>query len=109
MFTTSGSCRRYCRGWSSWQRSLRPLDTWGNGSHHLRRVSSAVLLTHHHRDTAAWVARHLAAGVTVRAPKASEPWLSPAGVRQYWRESLPLRSSWIGHDWRPAPVLWARA
>src|SRR5262249_29176699 len=35
----------------------------------------------------------LAAGVKVRAPKASAEWLTPEGVRKYWQESLPLRSS----------------
>src|ERR1043166_3166343 len=40
------SLAQYVRSWSHWQRSLRRLDTWGNGSHHLRRVSSAVLLAH---------------------------------------------------------------
>jgi glyoxylase-like metal-dependent hydrolase (beta-lactamase superfamily II) len=53
----------------------------------------AVLLTHHHRDTAAAAARLLAGGVPVRAPRLSAPWLTPAGVRKYWRESLPLRGS----------------
>ncbi|HEV8355190.1 MAG TPA: glucan 1,4-alpha-glucosidase [Gemmatimonadales bacterium] len=40
------SLEHYARGWSAWQRSLRPLDAWGNGSRQLRRVSSAVLLAH---------------------------------------------------------------
>ncbi|GBD36602.1 Hydroxyacylglutathione hydrolase [bacterium HR36] len=52
-----------------------------------------VLLTHHHRDTC-WQVESLAhAGVGVRGPKASAPWLTPPGVQQYWREALPLRSS----------------
>src|SRR5947209_6153040 len=40
----------------------------------------AVLLTHHHRDTAAYVAKLRADGVTVRAPKASAEWLAPEEV-----------------------------
>jgi glyoxylase-like metal-dependent hydrolase (beta-lactamase superfamily II) len=52
-----------------------------------------VLLTHHHRDTAAESARFLAAGVPVRAPKASAEWLRPDAVRKYWSEALPLRNS----------------
>src|SRR4051812_27817259 len=45
-----------------------------------------VLLTHHHRDTTAHAAGFLRDRVPVRAPKASLPWLSPDGVRQYWKE-----------------------
>jgi glyoxylase-like metal-dependent hydrolase (beta-lactamase superfamily II) len=52
-----------------------------------------VLLTHHHRDTAAEAGRFLAAKVPVRAPKLSAPWLTPEGVKKYWAESLPLRNS----------------
>ncbi|MCS6975576.1 MAG: MBL fold metallo-hydrolase [Gemmatales bacterium] len=52
-----------------------------------------VLLTHHHRDTAARVGDWLATGAKVRAPKASAEWLHPEGVSRYWRESLPLRTS----------------
>jgi glyoxylase-like metal-dependent hydrolase (beta-lactamase superfamily II) len=53
----------------------------------------AVLLTHHHRDSCAAVGSFLSAGVKVRAAKESAKWLSPEGVRTYWKESLPLRSS----------------
>lgn len=53
----------------------------------------AVLLTHHHRDTAAQSDRLLADGIPVRAPRASAPWLTPEGVRKYWQEALPLRDS----------------
>src|SRR4051812_4848164 len=45
-----------------------------------------VLLTHHHRDTAAFVAQHGKAGVPVRAPKKSADWLTPQGVEKYWKE-----------------------
>jgi glyoxylase-like metal-dependent hydrolase (beta-lactamase superfamily II) len=57
------------------------------------KTIDVVLLTHHHRDTAAWSSHHLAAGVPVRAAKAAAPWLTPAGVERYWKESLPLRGS----------------
>ena len=40
------SLTQYARTWSAWQRSLHRLDSWGHGSHHLRRVSTAVLLAH---------------------------------------------------------------
>jgi glyoxylase-like metal-dependent hydrolase (beta-lactamase superfamily II) len=53
----------------------------------------AVLLTHHHRDTAAFAGRFLAQGISVRASRAGVPWLTPEGVRKYWQESLPLRNS----------------
>jgi glyoxylase-like metal-dependent hydrolase (beta-lactamase superfamily II) len=53
----------------------------------------AVLLTHHHRDSCAAAGKLLAAGVPVRAPKASAEWLLPEAVRKYWNESLPLRNS----------------
>src|SRR5260370_20854439 len=52
-----------------------------------------VLLTHHHRDSCAEAERFLAAGVTVRAPKASAEWLTPENVRKYWQHALPLRDS----------------
>ncbi len=53
----------------------------------------AVLLTHHHRDTASDAARFVADKVPVRAPKASLPWLTPEGVAKYWVNALPLRDS----------------
>src|SRR5207253_636075 len=53
----------------------------------------AVLLTHHHRDTCAAAAAHLADRVPVRAAKTAAEWLTPEGVRKYWQESLPLRNS----------------
>src|SRR5262249_56213567 len=52
-----------------------------------------VLLTHHHRDSCAAAGKFLADGVSVRAPRASAPWLTRDGVRKYWQESLPLRNS----------------
>ncbi len=57
------------------------------------KTVDAVWLTHHHRDSAAFAGRYLADGVAVRAPKASVPWLTPDGVKKYWKESLPLRGS----------------
>jgi glyoxylase-like metal-dependent hydrolase (beta-lactamase superfamily II) len=53
----------------------------------------AVLLTHHHRDTAALASRFLAEKIPVRAPKASAAWLTPDEVRKFWRGALPLRDS----------------
>src|SRR6266542_4109212 len=52
-----------------------------------------VLLTHHHRDSCAAAGKFLADRISVRAPAASAPWLTPAGVRKYWQVSLPLRDS----------------
>src|SRR5260221_10981265 len=40
----------------------------------------AVLLTHHHRDTAAFAAEYRKAGVPVRASKDGADWLTPEGV-----------------------------
>jgi glyoxylase-like metal-dependent hydrolase (beta-lactamase superfamily II) len=57
------------------------------------KTIDAVLLTHHHRDTAAFAGRYLDDGVPVRAPKASAEWLTPDGVQKYWKESIPLRGS----------------
>lgn len=52
------------------------------------RVES-VLLTHYHRDSSAAAGRLIREHRNVRAPRASEPWLSPEGVRRYWNDSLP--------------------
>jgi glyoxylase-like metal-dependent hydrolase (beta-lactamase superfamily II) len=57
------------------------------------KTIDAVLLTHHHRDTAAQAGRFLADKVPVRAPKLSAPWLTVEGVKQYWATALPLRNS----------------
>lgn len=57
------------------------------------RTIDAVLLTHHHSDTAAFAGHFLEQRVPVRAPRASAQWLTPDGVRAYWRDSLPLRTS----------------
>ncbi|MGL4552621.1 MAG: MBL fold metallo-hydrolase [Gemmataceae bacterium] len=46
------------------------------------------LLTHHHADTLAALG-----AVKARAPKASAPWLTAAGVAAYWKEQFPLRNS----------------
>jgi glyoxylase-like metal-dependent hydrolase (beta-lactamase superfamily II) len=69
-----------------------PSNADGLKSQGIRRVD-AILLTHHHRDSAARAAAFLAAGVPVRASKGGASWLTPEGVRKYWQESLPLRSS----------------
>jgi glyoxylase-like metal-dependent hydrolase (beta-lactamase superfamily II) len=69
-----------------------PSDADDLKRHGVRKID-AVLLTHHHRDTAAFAGRFLADGVPVRASRASAQWLTLQGVREYWRTSLPLRSS----------------
>src|SRR5262245_58409013 len=61
-----------------------------------------VLLTHHHRDACAAAANYLAAGVPVRAAKASAEWLTPEGVRKFWDESVPLRNSRTAYFVLPA-------
>jgi glyoxylase-like metal-dependent hydrolase (beta-lactamase superfamily II) len=64
----------------------------GLAAHGVKTID-AVLLTHHHRDTAAAAGAFLAKRVPVRAPRASAAWLTPEGVAKYWKESLPLRNS----------------
>jgi glyoxylase-like metal-dependent hydrolase (beta-lactamase superfamily II) len=54
---------------------------------------TAVLLTHHHRDSAAFAAVYQKAGVPVRAAREAADWLTPEGVAKYWQESIPLRNS----------------
>lgn len=53
----------------------------------------AVLLTHHHRDTAAFASEYRMAKVAVLAPKASADYLLPANVAKFWQDSVPLRNS----------------
>ena len=69
-----------------------PDDAEGLKTHGVRTID-AVLLTHHHRDSAAAAGRFLDRRVPVRAPRTSAEWLTPDGVRAYWRTSLPLRNS----------------
>jgi glyoxylase-like metal-dependent hydrolase (beta-lactamase superfamily II) len=69
-----------------------PCGPEGLQAHGIKTID-AVLLTHHHRDSAAFAGRYLADRVPVRAPRDAAEWLTPAGVRQYWREALPLRGS----------------
>ncbi len=57
------------------------------------RTIDAVLLTHHHRDSAAFAGHFLTQRIPVRAPRTSAEWLTPKGVRAYWHDSLPLRNS----------------
>jgi len=59
-----------------------------------------VLLTHHHRDSVAGVQSFLDKQVPVRATKPvaegknpPQEWLSEGGVKKFWAESFPLRSS----------------
>jgi glyoxylase-like metal-dependent hydrolase (beta-lactamase superfamily II) len=48
-----------------------------------------ALLTHAHRDTAYRAQAWIDAGVAVRAPAASAPWLLPEEVAAYWERALP--------------------
>lgn len=52
-----------------------------------------VLLTHHHRDTAAFASEYRAKKVPVRAAKASEDYLASEKVAKFWQDSVPLRNS----------------
>jgi glyoxylase-like metal-dependent hydrolase (beta-lactamase superfamily II) len=54
---------------------------------------TAVLLTHHHRDTVEAVGKYLAAKVPVLAAPESAEWLAPDAVAKYWEKSIPLRDS----------------
>jgi glyoxylase-like metal-dependent hydrolase (beta-lactamase superfamily II) len=53
----------------------------------------AVLLTHHHRDTAEFASEYRKAGVPVRASKESAEWLTPENVTKFWKDGIPLRNS----------------
>jgi glyoxylase-like metal-dependent hydrolase (beta-lactamase superfamily II) len=52
-----------------------------------------VLLTHHHRDTTAFVAEYRKKDWPVRAPKESSDWITPENVAKFWKDSIPLRNS----------------
>src|SRR5439155_26498556 len=64
----------------------------------------AVLLTHHHRDAAAFAAEYRKAGVPVRAAKEAAEYLTPDGVRKFWAESIPLRNSRTAYFVLPAGI-----
>jgi glyoxylase-like metal-dependent hydrolase (beta-lactamase superfamily II) len=53
----------------------------------------AVLLTHHHRDTARFAGEYRKAKVPVRAAKESADYLLPERVSKFWHDSVPLRNS----------------
>jgi glyoxylase-like metal-dependent hydrolase (beta-lactamase superfamily II) len=57
------------------------------------KTVEAVLLTHHHRDTAAFAGEYRKKNVPVRAPKESSDWLIPESVTKFWKEAIPLRNS----------------
>jgi glyoxylase-like metal-dependent hydrolase (beta-lactamase superfamily II) len=57
------------------------------------KTVEAVLLTHHHRDTAAFASEYRKAKVSVRAPKESADYLLPESVAKFWQDSVPLRNS----------------
>lgn len=69
-----------------------PRNSRGLAAHGISKVES-VLLTHYHRGSCAAVGQLLKDGIKVRAPKAAAEWLTADGVRKYWQESMPLRSS----------------
>jgi glyoxylase-like metal-dependent hydrolase (beta-lactamase superfamily II) len=69
-----------------------PTTADGLQAHGVKKVD-LVLLSHHHRDTCAAADKFIAAGIKLRAPRAAAEWLTPANVRKYWKESLPLRNS----------------
>ncbi|MBN9522402.1 MBL fold metallo-hydrolase [bacterium] len=64
----------------------------------------AVLLTHHHRDTAAFAAAYRKAGVAVRTSKEAGEWLTPEGVAKAWKDAVPLRNSRTGYFVLPEAV-----
>jgi glyoxylase-like metal-dependent hydrolase (beta-lactamase superfamily II) len=64
----------------------------------------AVLLTHHHRDTAAFAAAYRKAGVIVRAAKEGAEFLTPENVTKHWKEAVPLRNSRTGYFVLPEGV-----
>ena len=53
------------------------------------RRCDVVLLTHQHRDSSWNASEFVRAGISVRASKLSEAYLSPNGVAAYWRNSMP--------------------
>lgn len=57
------------------------------------KTVEAVLLTHHHRDTAEFAAEYRKAKIPVRAPKESADYLLPDKVAKFWQDSVPLRNS----------------
>jgi len=61
--------------------------------------AATILLTHAHRDSTAAAARLVVDKRTVRAPKLSEPWFSPAGVAKYWADSvvMPIENPPLRH------------
>jgi glyoxylase-like metal-dependent hydrolase (beta-lactamase superfamily II) len=57
------------------------------------KTIETVLLTHHHRDTAAFAGTYRKKNVSVRAPKESADYLLPESVAKFWKDSVPLRNS----------------
>lgn len=57
------------------------------------KTIEAVLLTHHHRDTAAFASEYRKAKVPVRASKEAADYLLPEAVAKFWKEAVPLRNS----------------
>jgi glyoxylase-like metal-dependent hydrolase (beta-lactamase superfamily II) len=50
-----------------------------------------VLLTHHHRHTAAGALEASRRGIPVAGPEAEASLLTAEGVKSYWQQSLPIR------------------
>src|SRR5262249_40561291 len=48
-----------------------------------------VLLAHHDRDSCVQAGDWAAAGIPIRAPRNAETFLTPEGVRAYWKTALP--------------------
>ena len=57
------------------------------------KTIEGVILTHYHRGSCGGAAELLKKGIKVRAAKDAAPWLTVEGVKKYWLDSLPLRSS----------------
>lgn len=65
------------------------MDVTGLKSRGIVRIEECVL-THHHRDSTALAPRFIQQGIRVRAGKVSADWLTPDGVHQFWKTSLPV-------------------
>ncbi|MCI0640128.1 MAG: MBL fold metallo-hydrolase [Gemmataceae bacterium] len=63
-----------------------------------------IALTSYHRDSCAVADAFARDRISVFAPKGAHEWLSPDGVKKYWQESLPLRSSRTAYQVLPAGI-----
>lgn len=69
-----------------------PIDAAGLEPLGVKKIEG-VLLTHYHRASCAAAQGFLEKKVPVRAAKSAADWLTPEGIKKYWQESLPLRTS----------------